>query len=390
MIQLHQDSKQFSSIYAVSIVGFFFAFSYQMVAPILPIYSVNNVGANIGELAAIVAFGSLASAISKFITGTLIRLKRSLTILLLGLILFTVSNYLYLVVLNPRHLMMVRFLHGMSLGVVVTLALSLIAVISRKGLRGRSIGLYTSLVALGLMAGPGVGSIIIELWGLESVFLILSILGVFPVVLLFFLKSRLKLQTNNLSEYGSLRMLRRVLSNQTMLICFFAYLGYTIFFGSFNAYIPIYLNRNFGISAQLVSALFFGFYLFSSTARFRLDTVVRKIGDRGGLVLGFLNYMFFSLLLFIMPEKYLTLASVVLMGFSHGLIFPLLAIRISRAIPYEHLILANSLYLIAFDLGAIIGPTSTSILAQYHSIPLAITASILPAFAILPFIIAKK
>ena len=195
MIQLHQDSKQFSSIYAVSIVGFFFAFSYQMVAPILPIYSVNNVGANIGELAAIVAFGSLASTISKFITGTLIRLKRSLTILLLGLILFTVSNYLHLVVLNPRHLMIVRFLHGMSLGVIVTLALSLIAVISGKGLRGRSIGLYTGLVALGLMAGPGVGSIIIEFWGLESVFLILSILGVFPVVLLFLLKSRLKLQT---------------------------------------------------------------------------------------------------------------------------------------------------------------------------------------------------
>lgn len=391
MVELDRKLTLPSSFYAVSIIGLFFAFSYLMINPILPIYSVNKVGANISEVAVIVALGSLASALSKFITGTMVRVKNGLKVLLFGLIVFTICNYLYLEALNPRHLMIVRFLHGISFGVIVTLALSLVSFIAGKGLRGRSIGLYSGIIGLGLMAGPGIGSVIIEFWSLESIFLILSFLGLIPIILtLYLLHVNVKVQEDHREELRSFKVFQKILSNPIVLISFLAYLIYSIFFGTLNTFMPIYLNRILDISAQSVSAIFFGFFLLAALVRLKLDSIAKKIEDRVGIIVGFVTYIILSLLIFMVPGKYLVICSVVLMGLSHGIIFPLLAIRISRTVPYENLIMANAIFLTAFDVGTFIGPTSTSILAEYYSIPLAIVASILPATVILPFLLSKK
>ncbi len=357
-----------------------------MINPILPIFCVSKVSANLSEIAIIVALGSLASALAKFITGFLVEARRSLEVLLCGLILFTISNYLYLIVSNPQNLMVVRFVHGISFGVIVTLALSLVSLIAGKGRRGRSISLYLGFVALGLMAGPAVGSIIIEFWSLEDIFYILSLLGLVPIFLVLYLVNV------NRRGYGRnidkpRHKIQKLFFKHDMIIPLFAYLTYAIFFGTLNTYMPIYLNIDLELSAQSVSAIFFGLFLFAAIVRLKLDYIVKKMGDTTGMICGFLNYICLSLLIYTIPIKNLIISSVVLIGLSHGIIFPLLAIRVSRIVPYENLISANSLFLIAFDIGVVIGPTSTSILADYYSIPLAIIASLLPALVILPLII---
>ncbi len=241
------------------------------------------------------------------------------------------------------------------------------------------------------MAGPGIGSVIIEFWSLESIFLILSFLGLIPIILtLYLLHINVIVKKDHHKEFRSFKMFQKILFNPIVLISFLAYLIYSIFFGTLNTFIPIYLNQTLDISAQSVSAIFFGFFLLSSLVRLKLDSISKKIEDRVGIIVGFITYIILSLLIFMVPGKYLVICSVVLMGLSHGIIFPLLAIRISRTAPYENLIMANAIFLIAFDLGTFIGPTSTSILAEHYSIPLAIVASILPAMIILPFFMSKK
>ena len=361
-----------------------------MINPILPIYCVSKVNANLGEVAIIVAIGSLASAFAKFIIGFLVSVRRSLDVLLFGLILFTICNYFYVLVSIPQHLMTVRFIHGISLGIIITLALSLVSLIAGKGHRGRSISFYLAFVTLGLMSGPAVGSIIIESWGIEYIFYVLSFLGLIPIFLVMHLVyEKGGIQGSKPDESSHIRF-QKFFFNHEMVIPIFAYLSYAIFFGTLNTYMPIYLNINLELSAQSVSATFFGLFLFAAIVRLKLDYIMRKIGDTTGMIFGFLNYICLSLLMYIVPIKYLIISSVSLIGLSHGIIFPLLAIMVSRTVPYEKLIISNSFFLIAFDAGAFIGPTSTSIIAEYYNIPLAIIASLLPALVILPLIIYQR
>ena len=78
--------------------------------------------------------------------------------------------------------MIVRFIHGFSFGINITLALSIISLIAGKGFRGRSISLYAVLIALGLMIGPALGSFIIKYTSMETIFYFLLFLGLPPII----------------------------------------------------------------------------------------------------------------------------------------------------------------------------------------------------------------
>ena len=67
--------------------------------------------------------------------------------------------------------------------------------------------------------------------------------------------------------------------------------------------------------------------------RLRLNVFINKIEDRFILINGFVIYIFLTLLIFLIPVKSIVIFAVVFMGLSHVIIFPLLAIRFSRAVP---------------------------------------------------------
>ena len=69
----------------------------------------------------------------------------------------------------------------------------------------------------------------------------------------------------------------------------------------------------------------------------------------------------------------------VLLGIPLGAIYPTSAMIVAGVVGSQELLLANSIFLSAFDLGATMGPVSASVLAENHGIPYALSVSSIPS-----------
>ncbi len=79
------------------------------------------------------------------------------------------------------------------------------------------------------------------------------------------------------------------------------------------------------------------------------------------------------------------------MGLSHGIVFPSGAITVMRSVPQSNLILANSVYLLAFDMGGFVGPLIASVIVSGFNIHLALSwISIFPLAALAYIIYTLK
>ncbi len=69
----------------------------------------------------------------------------------------------------------------------------------------------------------------------------------------------------------------------------------------------------------------------------------------------------------------------VFLGISYGVIYPTSAMMIADSVSSEELLMANSIFLSAFDLGATLGPVLVSVVAEGYGIVSALSISSIPA-----------
>jgi MFS family permease len=89
--------------------------------------------------------------------------------------------------------------------------------------------------------------------------------------------------------------------------------------------------------------------------------------------------------------SYLFILGIILFGISQGIILPVGAMIVSESVsPTEH-VLANSFYLVAWDIGFALGPVLTSSIANTLGILTALGAStLLPAISAIMILFTKR
>jgi len=106
----------------------------------------------------------------------------------LGLLLFTLASFFMVFSSSALMVIILRLVQGCGAALIFGTAVAILTSVTPPGERGRSLGLYSTAVYLGLSFGPFIGGFLTEHFGWRSIFLINIPIGVFALLLLMTLK----------------------------------------------------------------------------------------------------------------------------------------------------------------------------------------------------------
>lgn len=126
----------------------------------------------------------LAAGVSLVPMGRLADIKGRKRILGLGFALFAVSSLLCFLSPNVHWLLFFRGLQGLGGGMIFGTGMAILTSVFPPQNRGRVLGLAVSAVYIGLSTGPFAGGLLTHYFGWRSLFLVVSIFGLIPLLLL--------------------------------------------------------------------------------------------------------------------------------------------------------------------------------------------------------------
>jgi len=174
-------------IFAVLLTSIFAAMlGLGIIAPLMPIYA-KSLGATGIWLGIIFSGFSLSRAIFMPIVGKLSDKRGRKGFITSGLLLYSLISLLYIFAGKVYHLTAVRLAHGVASAMVVPVAMAYIGEVAEKGKEGSAMGSFNLALLLGTGAGPFLGGVLNDSFGIASVFYAMAGLAAvaFVITLLF-------------------------------------------------------------------------------------------------------------------------------------------------------------------------------------------------------------
>ena len=159
-----------------------------LVIPVLPIY-LKDLGLTGADLGVLVAVFALAQMVISPFGGTLADKLGKKLIICIGLILFSLSEFLFAIGHTFPILIISRVLGGFSAGMIMPGVTGLIADISPAQDKARNFGYMSAIISAGFILGPGIGGFLAEI-SHRVPFVFAGILGIFAFMgTVFFVKT---------------------------------------------------------------------------------------------------------------------------------------------------------------------------------------------------------
>ena len=144
-----------------------------IVSPLMPIFA-ESLGASGIWLGIIFSGFSLSRGIFMPIIGSISDKKGRKKFITFGLLLYAIVSLLYLLATNVYTLSLIRFIHGFASAMVIPIAMAYVGETTEEGKEGSSMGTFNISLFLGMGAGPFLGGILHDSFGMSSVFYAMS------------------------------------------------------------------------------------------------------------------------------------------------------------------------------------------------------------------------
>jgi MFS family permease len=155
-------------------VGFVTSFGAHIVAVNLPIYA-EQVGVGVAVIGLLIAVYDLAEIAAKPIFGVLADRRGMKETMQAGIALFTAASLAYPWI-DPRLLLVVRFVQGMGAAALSAVSLALVGAYFAEG-RGRAYGVYNAIKGAGYVVSPVIGGIIVWQSHFAAIFIAAAAVG---------------------------------------------------------------------------------------------------------------------------------------------------------------------------------------------------------------------
>lgn len=163
-------------------VGFMAWVSYSMArSPLLPLFT-KSLGADPAMLGFVAASSTITGIVFKAPSGALSDILGRRKVMMMGMAVFGLVPFLYLLVNSYWQLTAVRFLHGFATAIFGPVAAAMVADFFDKQ-RGEKIGWYASAVTTGKLLGPLLGGYILLVTDFKHSYLIVGIIGITSLII---------------------------------------------------------------------------------------------------------------------------------------------------------------------------------------------------------------
>lgn len=194
----NSNTKKMFPIFILMLNLFIALLGQGMVIPILPDYlkQFNAAGTAAGYLVA--AFGTSQFIFSP-IGGRLSDKYGRRIMILSGLFLTVVSDFIFAIAQSLMLLYIARVIGGIGIGIMVPSVLAYVADITTKETRAKGMGYISAAMNLGIVLGPGLGGIIAQ-FGIRVPYFFAAGLGFIATLLTFILPETLSLEKRSKSK----------------------------------------------------------------------------------------------------------------------------------------------------------------------------------------------
>jgi MFS family permease len=170
----------------LALCGFVTSFGAHIVATNLPPYA-EMVGVGALMIGLLIAVYDFAELFAKPAAGFIADRRGMKLTLLAGIAIFILGSLLFLVI-DPRWLLLVRFIQGLGAAALSVVSITLVAKYFATG-RGKAFGIYNALKGAGYVIAPALGGFLIHGYGFAMIFIVSAAVGVAALLLSLFLPS---------------------------------------------------------------------------------------------------------------------------------------------------------------------------------------------------------
>jgi MFS family permease len=170
----------------LALAGLVTSFGAHIVATNLPSYA-EDVGVGAFMIGLLIAVYDFAELFAKPMAGFVADKRGMKGTLIAGLFIFICGSVLFLVI-NPRLLLLVRFVQGLGAAALSTVSITLVAKYFAKA-RGKAFGIYNAIKGAGYVVAPAFGGFLVHGYGFSAIFVVSAGVGIVVLLLSLFLPS---------------------------------------------------------------------------------------------------------------------------------------------------------------------------------------------------------
>ncbi len=356
-------------------MGFSYIASSSVIAPIFSIFLRDALRTSVEVIGLVTAIFFVTSALAKFPLGVMAGGKKTLNLMLLAFVVFSICPALYPLTQSIIILVVLRAAQGLAYAFIGTASLILAALAISSVERDRGVGLYTASLSLGLLAGPVITTLSIPLFGISNTFYFAGLMGSIGVFAAFILNWKISSIERNWQIIGIVLNRETVKSkisaishNRMFGVAFTSGFAFFILFGVMLAYAPLYVKEVLSFSNDYVSMLFLLYYIATTVTRLAIGRIVRRVSKQKLIILGIALASLFSFSLAISTSDVLFASLFALIGMIQGVVFPAGSMLIAEHIQPSRNVLANSLYMMAIDIGQGMAPLLAAGAVVYYGL----------------------
>jgi len=185
----------------LSVVNLITAFSFSMIAPIVSSYAI-SLGAGLTLAGTLVGIFSLSALIIRPFSGIALDTLNKKNLCIFSTAMICLSFFGYAFSQSISIMFFFRVLHGMSFGISSTAYMALVSEYIPKERLGEGLGYFGLGQIISRICGPYLGVVVKVRFGYQNLFILISILTIFAVILLFMIKVE-KTDYQNIKAIGS-------------------------------------------------------------------------------------------------------------------------------------------------------------------------------------------
>ena len=338
----------------ISLINFLIMMVYFLLIVTISPYALEEFNTSTSVAGLVSGIFIIGSLVGRLMTGRIIQYRGSRKTILVGLIFFIITTALYYAAINLPLLLIIRFLHGIAVGIASTAAGTIVAQIIPKNRRGEGIGYFSMTAILGSAIGPFIGILFTRNYDLSIVFFFNIILSIICLVMLSTMTFSIHLPSTKDQGKGEKGLkLSHFIEPKAVPVSFVALVIGFVYSGIMS-FLSFYTEE-----IQLEEAGGF-FFLVYAIFVLLLRPFTGKLMDKKGpniVIYPCLIIFAIGMLLFSQAHHGVTLLlAAALIGLGYGNFISIVQAIAIKVTPPDRVGLATSTYFILYELGLGIGP----------------------------------
>ncbi|MFC7442907.1 MFS transporter [Laceyella putida] len=345
----------------ICLANFFLFAGFFVLLSTLPVYAVDELKAQEGQVGLIVGMFTIASVLMRPYGGLLVDQLDRRKIVLWTICLYLLATFSYFAAMSFALLLVIRILHGGMFGIATTALGAVVTDIIPSAKRGEGLGYFGTSNMLAMVVGPAFGLMVIHALSYQWLFFFCGLLVLVSLLLIMLVKfpkdtAQSPRMQPRFTDWA--KMIERQAFYYSMPI-----IGFAMVFGGIVSFISLYAAE-LG-DADMAGGFYFCYALALVIARLFSGRLFDRKGPDYVVYPSVIAYVIGLICMALAEDKGLFYAAGALIGAGYGSIQPCLQALVISRVPAARRGAATATFFIAADLGIGVGSFLLGIIAAW-------------------------